>query len=304
MNSKQAKEIQLSHIMSLLGYEVKKVERAGKEYKYISPFRGETEPSFNVNLVKNLWFDFGLSKGGNSLDFALTYITHYGKGSTVADALQWLEELVKHQSIGRLKKRPKVAPVKKENSLKFISADKVRSEKVKSYLHEERKIALDLIDHYLLEIKYKNLNTKKVHCAFGMKNLSNGYEIRSASSKYKFKSSLIKKDITLVPGFTEKTTVVNLFEGMLDFLSLLTMMKTDSLFGDNIIMHSLSSYRRTTEIIKERSYQSINSFFDNNNSGKQHTKKLYEDFGRIVSDQSNMFLPHEDINDMLKVLSI
>ncbi len=33
-----------------------------KEAWFLSPLRSETQASFNVSLVKNLWYDFGLEK--------------------------------------------------------------------------------------------------------------------------------------------------------------------------------------------------------------------------------------------------
>ena len=92
-------------------------------------------------------------------------------------------------------------------------------------------------------MKYRNLNNQKEYFAFGIKNESNGYEIRVASDKYAFKSALIKKDISVIKGF-KTNGVVNIFEGMTDFLSLLTMLKTDNLHGDTIIMHSVKATDR------------------------------------------------------------
>ena len=37
---------------------------------YKSPFREEKEPSFKVNPDRNLWYDFGLGKGGNIIALA------------------------------------------------------------------------------------------------------------------------------------------------------------------------------------------------------------------------------------------
>ena len=47
--------------MTKLGYEVKAVERGRTEHKYLSPWRAEVEPSLNINLVKNQWYDFWFS---------------------------------------------------------------------------------------------------------------------------------------------------------------------------------------------------------------------------------------------------
>lgn len=118
----------------------------------------------------------------------------------------------------------------------------------------------------------------------------------------KYKSAFIARDITVIRGFRSGNGVVDVFEGMTDFLSLLTMMKTDGLAGDCIVMHSLSSYNKTSAFIKEKGYSAINTFLDNNRSGQEFTDKFIKDFGAKVALQSEMFLPYEykDVNEMLK----
>jgi DNA primase len=54
-----------------LGYNPVKVTNA--DHWYRSPLREENEPSFKVNRKLNLWFDHGLGKGGNLIDFGILY---------------------------------------------------------------------------------------------------------------------------------------------------------------------------------------------------------------------------------------
>ncbi|MEL6941379.1 MAG: hypothetical protein AAFO82_01820, partial [Bacteroidota bacterium] len=64
---------------------------------------------------------------------------------------------------------------------------------VQSLVIEERAIDRSVIEKYIQEVRYKNLNNQKSYFAFGMKNESGGYEIRAASSRLNFKSALIKR---------------------------------------------------------------------------------------------------------------
>lgn len=41
------------------------MKQQGGSLGYKSPFREEKKPSFKVNPDRNLWYDFGLGKGGN-----------------------------------------------------------------------------------------------------------------------------------------------------------------------------------------------------------------------------------------------
>ncbi|MEL7121660.1 MAG: toprim domain-containing protein, partial [Bacteroidota bacterium] len=136
--------------------------------------------------------------------------------------------------------------------------------------------------------------------AFGIQNESKGYEIRSASDQYVFKSVLKQRDITYIKGNKGQGTTVNVFEGMLDFLSLLTLLNVPRLNGDTIIMHSTSTYDRCKAFLELGNFKMINTFLDNDPTGKKCTKKFEEDFHGKVASQSFQFKAFEDLNEVLK----
>ena len=41
---------------------------------YSAPYRTERTPSFKVDIAKNVWFDFGMGKGGDIFDLAGAFI--------------------------------------------------------------------------------------------------------------------------------------------------------------------------------------------------------------------------------------
>lgn len=314
MNAKQAKAILLTSLMDVLGYKAIKTERGGQELKYLSPFRKEAEPSFNVNLLKNSWYDFGEGEGGNTLDFAITFLRSNGKPSSVKDALSWLEQTTglyqsAHKTINTPQKNfsfsqqtapeGKITPPKAPTRLlEFTRAQNIEDPRIYSYL-KKRGIPANIVNLYLEEVYYRNIETGKSFFAFGMRNASGGFEIRTASDQLKFKSSLIANDISFIGG-TKGEGVVNVFEGMTDFLSLLVMLGVKNLKGDSIIMHSLSSFARTCDYIKANGYSRINTFLDNNKSGESYSFKFAEVFGDLVINNSPHFHPHEDLNDALR----
>ena len=57
MNTNEAKQIRIEEYLHSLGYNP--VRRQGDSLWYKSPFRDEQEPSFKVNMERNLWYDFG-----------------------------------------------------------------------------------------------------------------------------------------------------------------------------------------------------------------------------------------------------
>jgi len=304
MNSNEAKKLNLPQIMSRLGHEPISIKKGGNEYWYNSPFRNEKDASFHTSFLggKWIWNDFG-DRGGTIIDFIMRHENLY----SVSEALRFLGDLqgkigakINKESPFSFQQQVSAnSDFSESKELEFLSAKQIEHPSVLSYLTDTRDINKKIVLKYLEEVKYRNLKTQKEYFAFGMKNESNGYEIRVASDKYSFKSALIRKDISLIKGF-KTNGVVNIFEGMTDFLSLLTLLKTDSIHGDTIIMHSLSSYNRTLKAIKENGYTSINTYLDNNKAGYEHTEKIKTDLGDLVHVQSQLFLPFVDINDMLK----
>lgn len=308
MNAAQAKQIKLTDLMAKLGYEIKVVERGRTEHKYLSPWRAEVEPSFNVNLVKNQWYDFGEGQGGNTLDFAITYLSKHGRSSRVTDALQWLEDTMGRPSVKQSNSFSfSEAQSKKTGApryLEFVKDSPLKSEVILKYL-KIRNISPQIARKYLRVVQYRNTSpnaSERLYFAFGQKNLSkDGWEIRSASDgDGRFKSALNQRDITVHPGSEQGRGAVSVFEGMLDHLSLLEMIGVDQLRGDSIVMNALSSYNRTKAYIEEQGYTRIDLFLDNNSSGKKAVLKFQEDFGDIVFDQSPLYLPHVDLNDCLR----
>jgi DNA primase len=68
---KEFKEIDLVEYLSSLGFKPRKVRN--EDFWYLSPLREEKEASFKVNRKLNVWYDHGIGKGGNLIDFALLY---------------------------------------------------------------------------------------------------------------------------------------------------------------------------------------------------------------------------------------
>ena len=296
--SKQ-KKLPFPEILSKLGYEPVKIEKGGYELWYLSPFRKEAEPSFHTSFLgeKWIWNDFG-DIGGTIIDFIMRHEGYY----KIGDALSFLDKmnLRSFQKKEKIKPRDEFALKKtgQKSQLEFVDDKDITHPSIISYLSQERKIKESIFRKYLKEIRYKNLATGKEYFAFGILNNSGGYEIRVASDQYPFKSSLIQKDITHISGF-KTGQVVNLFEGMTDFLSLLTMMKTDNLAGDSILMHSLSSFEKTVTFIKNKDYQVIHTYLDNNDSGIKSVKQFQEAFDSKILDEGPLFLPFEDLNEAL-----
>jgi len=274
MRADQANNIDFPDLLSRLGHEPTAIRKGGNELWYRSPFRKEKKASFHISKGRKyawVWKDFG-DEGGTVIDFIMRLHGH----RNLKKALDYLNRLYPDEvSTARPVKRvgANTQNFSEDRELEFIGAYPISNPIIYAYL-EGRCIPKKLAQQYLKEIKYRHKKSGKEFFAFGMENQSSGYEIRAASDEYSFKSALKKKDITFIQGSRTGRNAVNVFEGMTDFLSLLVMLDVSNLLGDSIIMHSLSSFGHTVEFIKDKDYQQVNTFLDNNKSGKEHTRKF------------------------------
>lgn len=81
----EAKEIDLVNYLMALGFEPSKIRN--NDYWYLSPLRDEKEASFKINRRLNRWYDHGLGKGGNLIDFGILYFN-----CTIGELLQNLSD--------------------------------------------------------------------------------------------------------------------------------------------------------------------------------------------------------------------
>jgi len=287
MNVKEAKRLNLPAILEKLGYKPVRETKNGNELWYLSPFRTEHEPSFHTSFIggKWIWNDFGDS-GGTVIDFVMRHENF----SSVKQALGFLKRLDQHNFSFQPPKKAK--PIQRE--LELLSVEAITNPVILDYLTKQRALDKAICITYLQEIYYRNKNTGKTYFGFGMQNESGGYEVRVASDQYPFKSALVKKDISLIKAEPE---AVHIFEGMTDFLSLLTIRKLE---GASIIMHSLSSFQRTVDVIRQNGYQQIYTYLDNNKAGREHTEKFQAEFDDKVLPQNELYKGHEDVNAYLK----
>ncbi|MCB0669624.1 MAG: toprim domain-containing protein [Saprospiraceae bacterium] len=336
MNAAQAKKISLIELIGRLGYEPIRSERGGSEFRYLSPFRREKEGSFNVNIRKNSWFDFGESTGGNTLDFAVHYLRSRGQRSTVTDALSWLRTQSNQMSFLPAKSIPphpnqtsfsfrqqQLYDQGEITNLQFLKAIPIRNKLIYEYLSGRGISSKDLIDAHVVEVHYRNLENQRDYWAMGFPNRSkNGYELRSCSDgPSRFKTSF-NRDISVLQGFSAKrvgetaesspSSSVNVFEGFMDYLTMCELLNTTQLTNDTIILHSLSSFKRAVKYIAEHQYEQIHLFLDNDGSGRKCSGRFihgderkdapnsFGGFGDKVFDHGSEYGSYNDLNDALQ----
>lgn len=292
MNTAQAKKIPLIEILTRLGFQPVKTFKGGEELAFLSPFREEKEPSLFVNIRKNVWNDFG-DIGGNALDFVIRY-----QKTDVKGGLEFLDQLFGSgfSAIPVTVKTSRSTPVTKPEIflLDSVMPFGTSAKSLVTYITQERRIHPDVAAKYLKEVRYTNRENGKTYFAVGFENMSGGYEVRNPF----FKSSLGAKDMSFVKG-NGAGDELYVFEGFMDFLSKLTLESIDTFSADALILNSVSYAEKSVMLIRERCYENIVGYLDNDKAGEDFTKKLEQEFERTFIDRRDEYHEFKDINELL-----
>lgn len=287
MNIEEAKNIRLEDYLQSLGYQP--VKQQGNNLWYNSPLRAEKEPSFKVNLDRNLWYDFGMGKGGNIIALAQELYQ--------SNDIPYLLNHITEQS-------PSVRPVSfsfgqqplQPSSAPQIEIVSLSSPALFAYL-QERGINTELAKRECKELR--SFRDGKPYFAIAFPNASGGYEIRN---KY-FKGCTALKDITHVRQQEEPKETCFVFEGFMDYLSFLTIRKQrspeypDLNAQDYIILNSTSNLSKALYPLGD--YERIHCFLDNDDAGRKAVEVIQSEYGLQVRDSSHLYSGYKDLNDYL-----
>jgi hypothetical protein len=278
MNIEKAKQIPIELVLQKMNYKPSKTN--GFDVWYSSPLHEEKTPSFKINTKINRWYDHGLQKGGNIIDFIAIKFNY-----TIAEVLKYLENY-SNESIFSFQKQKNITSnfSETETKVNIIKVTEIQHYALKEYL-ENRKIYHYENESNLKEVHYE-INGKK-YFGIGFQNRSNGFEIRSKYAKI----CIGKKDISfVVKGYKNK---LRIFEGFFDYLSFLNKFKSDS---DFLILNSLALINRCDEILSN--YDEIELYFDNDAAGDLYTKSTQEKF-KNAKDSRAFYKDFKDLNEWL-----
>jgi len=149
---------------------------------------------------------------------------------------------------------------------------------------------------YLDEIRILNKETEKTFFALGIQNEEAGYEIRNPV----FKGCLGAKAITFIRGTKPRPEGINLFEGFMDCLSIITSQGSKRFEDDTIILNSLSCLKQATPYIQNYGYRTGYTYMDNDAAGRKATTAWAEYFKKQPqlehSPMNGLYAPHKDVN--------
>lgn len=286
MNIQEAKQIKIADYLQSLGYTP--VKQQGNSLWYKSPFRQETEASFKVNINRNLWFDYGLGKGGNIIAFAQELYS--------SDYVPYLLNKIAEQA-------PHVRPVSfsfrqqpSEPSFQQLDVRELTHPALLRYLQERG------IDTALAKPECKDLhfiNNGKPYFAIGFPNVAGGYEVRNRF----FKGCIAPKDISHIRQQGEPREKCLVFEGMTDYLSFLTLrMRNYPTIPnldrqDYVILNSVANASKAINVL--HGYERIHCLLDNDEAGRKAYRDLEIEFSGRIRDFSHNYHVYKDLNDYL-----
>lgn len=289
MRALEARRIPISDYLEREGVKPESVRKGGRELWYASPIRGgENTASFKVDTIKNLWFDHGAGKGGNVIDLVCEL-----RRVTVAEALAILAGLHGVAGAQTLPIGATVAGEKKnEAAFKVVDVRDVAHPALLQYLGS-RGIPLALGRQHLKEVHFQPGNGTGRYFALGFP-CGTGWDVRSAVFKGFVGST---KDVTFIDA--GEGNVLSVFEGFMDYLSLLAHLKVDALAGSVLILHSTAQTARAVARVSGRRFTSIDLYLDRDASGRSATAAFEQATAATqcpVIDQSTLYAPFSDLN--------
>ena len=280
MNIDQIKQIKLQDFLATMGC------KPVKQYvMYLSPLRKEKHASFKINTELNLWYDFGISRGGNIIDLVeLLY-----NSSDVS----YLIHQIECNALGCVSvSLPTVKPNTRQNSFENLQVLSITRPALINYLGE-RCIGIEIARTVCKELHFDTRG--KHYFGIGFPNIAGGYEIRNPF----FKGCIAPKDISHFYA-EEPKKVCFVFEGFMDFLSFMTLRRKENdglRRQDYLVLNSVSNIQKALERLSQ--YDSILCFLDNDEAGRNAYLQLSKELGKSVTDASTLYNGYKDLNEYL-----
>ncbi len=275
------RQITLAEFLARLGHE--SIRRSGNELWYRAPYRSERTPSFRVNVEKQLWYDFGLGKGGDIFTLA-------GELTQSCDFMEQVKFIAEAANMQIVEfDKPTYIPKPSEPVFEGVETFPLHRSSLTSYL-AERGIPYDIASRYCCRLNY-GVRGKR-YFAIGFLNMAGGYEIRSRF----FKGCVSPKDVSLVKVNGSTTDVCSMFEGFMDFLSAVTLGLETS---DCLVLNSVANVEKAMKYLD--GYGLIDCYLDRDEAGRRTLATLQEYYGGRVYDRSALYDGCKDLNEYLQL---
>ena len=276
------RQISLADFLARLGHEP--VRRSGNELWYRAPYRSERTPSFRVNVAKQIWYDFGLGKGGDIFTLAGEFAR---SGDFMAQA-RFIAETARMPLAAA--EKPLYLPEPSEPAFEGVEAVPLLRSPLTEYL-KERGIPYAVASRHCCRLNY-GVRGKR-YFAVGFPNMAGGYEVRS---RY-FKGCIPPKSVSLVKANDIPADECLVFEGFMDFLSAVTLGVTGN--ADCLVLNSVANVEKAAGLLD--GYGRIGCFLDRDEAGRRTLAALTMRYGERVTDRSSLYDGCKDLNEYLQL---
>ena len=275
---KQLKRLSIRDYLSRRG--IRPARENARYGFYLSPLRTEHTPSFKVDYVQNLWYDFGAGEGGSIIDLVMRLESR--------DFMQAVQSLdngeIKMTAPAMLVPAIPIAP-----ALRILADAPLCHPALVGYL-QNRCIAPETASAYCREVRYAV--GSKSYFAIGFRNDAGGWELRS---EY-FKGGSSPKHITTIDN---RSDTVIAFEGFLDFLSYLTLKIPETLRIDAAVLNSVVNLPKALPFLER--HRAVHTFFDNDEAGRWATAQVQQLAPAVEVVDQSFFRNYKDVNEYLQV---
>ena len=283
MNIDQIKKIKLQEFLATI--DCKPVKQYGVNLMYLSPLRTEKHASFKVNTELNLWYDFGIGRGGNIIDLAeLLYNS--------SDVSYLIRQIERNAPSGVSVSLPKAKPNTPQNSFENLQVLSISHPALIKYLGE-RCIDIEIARTVCKELHFDTRG--KHYFGIGFPNIAGGYEIRNSF----FKGGITPKDISLFHNEESKQSCL-VFEGFMDFLSFMMLRRKENdglKRQDYLVLNSVLNVQKALEPLSH--YENVQCFLDNDEAGRKAYQALLMGLKVPVIDSSGLYADCKDLNEFL-----
>jgi DNA primase len=282
----EAKQMDMVDYLAAQGHSPKKIR--GNDYWYLSPLRIEKTASFKVNRSRNIWYDHGIGKGGDFLDFGKLFLN-----CSIRDLLIHLSTMnsglpvIRPQNYLLSATSTNMAGEKKADQHTIMVTDtrSISSPDLFEYL-ESRSIPVAIASQYCREVDFM-LNGRK-QTAIGFRNNEGGFELRNRQ----FKGSSSPKTSTFINYHSNSLVVV---EGFFDFLSYQAICPEEHRQKTNfLVLNSLAFFEK--QLRKMETHDRIHLFLDRDKAGINCTKLAFVCSNKY-KDKSNRYSNYKDLNE-------
>ena len=280
MNIDQIKKIKLQEFLATI--DCKPVKQYGVNLMFLSPLRTEKHASFKVNTELNLWYDFGIGRGGNIIDLAeLLYNS--------SDVSYLIHQIERNAPSSVSVSLPTAKPNAPQNSFENLQVLSITHPALIKYLGE-RGIDIEIARTVCKELHFDTRG--KHYFGIGFPNIAGGYEIRNPF----FKGGVTPKDISLFHNEESKQS----FEGFMDFLSFMMLRRKENdglKRQDYLVLNSVSNVHKALESLSH--YKNVQCFLDNDEAGRKAYQALLMGLKVPVIDSSGLYADCKDLNEFL-----